>query len=1689
MKLNKKINKKLTNQPNPPQPSTSMPKIAPKLALSHLFVAMGALLASNSVQADTAVKKIGDLEIYQAAQAGKINLTMMLDTSGSMGISSLVLPKKNPFGSPGDVDKSLCKQDIQDGVPQWQYNAVDRRPNSATHNKTSFKKTVTVGGQQIDYYLRGCTSPDSKTKTPYLYPYPYIDHSGNLVEDETGKFDRLSRLKDALINLIASDTINSNVRIGLGTFSAKTNTKLGDSDIPLVDGHSGVMLVPTAPLDTKQKIKLIKAIAAIQSIDAGTDQTGERNDNYKPSHQNPSIPSSLIKSSSGTPTAHAYAEAGAYMMGTSTGTLPNPPAKLKFLYDGETIMKKGNDTIYWLCVNLRTPNKTTARALVNNSAGVFQCDNQYFDENYLYLENNKYYLRVEDNSHPTLGNHPKTYQHLYKPDGTKATQQEANKALKGIIPNYSYNDNKDYVWEMYKKIPNGWRLGGWMKVPYQSMDIEPVTSKNWTNAEARAESAVSYRTNPFAIEYEVKQTNSTTTKKKLVYKDCPSGFKPDQGYPSLCYQEANNLYTWYKRAPYRSVYNSNTRRYVNHYYCDRSVSPVKGSDPLRVHEFGSDGNPTGKIIDDRANTGYWKIFKDRYPYYPYNDILYCSQQRYYVARGVEEKDVTNTDTQETQTPIDNMYGGFIYSADETKNGNRYRRGATPPDSPSALCDANGIYFLTDGSPNSTKDNMAQTILNRSLNNDSRYAINSKPVSGLPSPRLQSGLFVGETGGWEWIGEYAKRLNDPTKNPAGVSIKTAVAGFGSSFAGLDYNSVTKKYDCNTPKASDDAKNACKWGQRGEGYGEGGFFHTQSSQDIADSIVDFILSLDNTIPASPSGVITVPKDPFKAIGEMPYAFMPTVEPRVGGGANSNVWPGNVKKYNLHNGTLQGKNGKSIFKGISGSLDSSVADFWSNTSGGNDNDLVNVGGVYSNLAHPNTALNNVRTVYVEDITAKGESTTEFKKLSVDVQGRPVGFDQLYDTTTYDRQNQIRLLQFLGFSEATHNGQTKPLNEWVNTNTSIQELRLVQPTTTDKVLGASIHSKPIAVSYGAKLDDKGRVLDTNRQDYVFFGSMDGALHLVNAKDQANGGGTEDVAIIPKIMMQTQPEALVPNSTYSATADRATGVPKFGIDGHWTFKNTYKYDYKNKQVKPADRMLAYGGMRLGGEGLLALDITNKNEPKKAFSSQNSALINSKTPGFEHIGYVWNQPTLARIKKSDSDTKGTDVIIFGGGYDMCYEYEGFQHGRVDDSLGSSCSGKTNIKGNAVYVVDANTGQLLWRASNSNGSGNGIKITNSDLKHSIVAGISAIDRNADGITDHLYFGDLGGQLFRVDFKDGMINDSQITKLLKNEYENTANVKYTHRFYEMPVVSIHRNPASNQLFALINIVSGDRSSPLSKMRDDNQYADRVYGIIDTDVTKINLFDDKFTKTVKDLTNDKLVDLSTAMGPVPSTGYTDDQRISAMQPMIKGVKQGWYYPLTRFDGWSDVRYGKGVGKADIFANHLYISVFNPDMSYSNANACTAKIAGGTERQMYCLPYGVCVDPAGTPASQKRYTQSKNGTAGFIRAGQGLQELNFGPISSDRTDARVLINTTSITEQIKKQNRVNFGTDAGKRLRPPSVGLGNQSGSYSPNNPPIIGLNQTNITSGGSAASSVAGDGTGELSIESQRYMLQPRQWYEKP
>lgn len=145
------------------------------------------------------------------------------------------------------------------------------------------------------------------------------------------------------------------------------------------------------------------------------------------------------------------------------------------------------------------------------------------------------------------------------------------------------------------------------------------------------------------------------------------------------------------------------------------------------------------------------------------------------------------------------------------------------------------------------------------------------------------------------------------------------------------------------------------------------------------------------------------------------------------------------------------------------------------------------------------------------------------------------------------------------------------------------------------------------------------------------------------------------------------------------------------------------------------------------------------------------------------------------------------------------------------------------------------------------------------------------------------------------------------------------------------------------------------------------------------------ISDITADNtatsnLVELPGSIGTLGATGYTLAQKNEVSDLMRQGTKQGWYYSLTRFDGYGNVRYTKGIGKSEVIDSFLYTTAYNPDMSYGSTNSCSAKIVGGSERQLYCLPYGICTDP-----------KSKNGTGGFVRAGQGLQELTLGLVVRD--------------------------------------------------------------------------------------------------
>lgn len=1047
----------------------------------------------------------------------------------------------------------------------------------------------------------------------------------------------------------------------------------------------------------------------------------------------------------------------------------------------------------------------------------------------------------------------------------------------------------------------------------------------------------------------------------------------------------------------------------------------------------------------------------------------------------------------------NTYSGFLNISNDSiiRNSSSYIK----PES--SQCAGTGIYLLTDGLPNNNGDNTEKSMKQSLGAND--FKCNSSMTNDSSN----------SSAGWDCIGDYAKALNNK-------GIKTAMVGFGSDFRVFedsnnyeprqstlsDGTSYEKKYYRCDILTSKDARNSCNLGMESTdektgfpgfnnvgGFGEGGFYYAKDAKDIVNSVLSFVTKLDNDLASIPSGTITIPQDPLSAQNIQPYAYLPMLEPKVG--SNLLVWPGNLKKYQVNQGTLYGKSatgskadtrlyvnidkdGKidTTGKKFPADLNPNARDLWStknyqaidpNGKTINVNDRITAGGFYAQLKSPTAASNSSRSVYVE-------SGSDLQKISV-LNGKLVGFKEL--DTTYDAEKKLYLLSFLGYDINIDAALIKRIKEASNQQTELEKL-ITSPSGEVKVLGGVLHSEPTLVSYGGKINspekntdgdpenidaDAGQIStnESDRNDYIMFGSMEGALHVAKSDT-----GEESLAFIPKQFINSQARLRALKQGAVSTDIVEDNPPIFGVDAPWTTsgKYNYKFNVDGSGKVTANSMSVYGGLGKGGSGLYGLDISDIAAPKKLFT------LTAGTSGYDRIGMIMSKPVVGKIKLGSGRNDIKEVVIFGGGYDKCYEDPTFK-------LNSSTNNLTNCniaqtKGNAVYIADAETGKLIVSISGSDASSKNINV--STMKHSVVSEITTLDRDNDGLIDHLYFGDLGGQLYRVDLQNGSSVSSKagvntfvrrVSRVLNasgdsisdNLSKTLAGKGLQYRFYAQPSVSFFNSEdGSGKRIAVVNIASGDRSSPLSRNRKELSEANRLFGIIDRDLVEGNLYGNDFELKVDELTLDKLASLPFDKVTTPS-GATPVAKTKAgvLAAMKSGVFSGWSYPLTYFDGYSNIKHVKSMGTGLAMGGIYYMTAYSPEMQYDTTiNTCSAQVVGGSERQLYCLPWGVC-----------EAESSKNGTGGFVRAGKGIQELALGAFSKDFANVQVLIGNQTFAEQVVSDNRT--GYDA------------RDSSASGPNVLP-------HTTNGSGVPSKAGGMGSGGIFGNDSGYKLYPQRWYEK-
>lgn len=1038
---------------------------------------------------------------------------------------------------------------------------------------------------------------------------------------------------------------------------------------------------------------------------------------------------------------------------------------------------------------------------------------------------------------------------------------------------------------------------------------------------------------------------------------------------------------------------------------------------------------------------------------------------------------------------------------------------------SSQCDGHGIYFLTDGEPNGGSGHgvdyrTTTTVMNNALAgsagsvsmNGSLCRVSGNSGFNITSYNTYSHKYNQGIGHpqWECIGEFAKALTSD-RNKVGKPIPTATVGFGKVFESASRyktdrmvtniitgeRSMKNVHDCSQiPDSHRDAKNLCYLGERGHGYGEGGFYYAESSGDVAKSVADFVTNVSGNISASPAGTVAVPTDPLSITSLQPYAYLPMLQADVAEAPAT--WPGNLKKYHTINGSLYGNDKTTrLYQKTGGSTlpyatNPKAKDLWQ-TSASTDG-VITTGGTYARLPSPTKPnKNNVRTVYVED-------GNQMKKVGVKG-GRLFGFDQL--SAQYKGVDKAYILHYLGFGSVSTIESTYAGTGDINAKLQAE---LNKDPTGRPVMGGIHHSVPALVAYKGQFDNTGNISSTEgREDYVLYGSMSGALLMADAKT-----GIEKFSFIPYKMFKNEKQraALSPSGT------GISGEPVFGVDAPWTINAKYNYDFSTQPAKittkaikksgtlseeqTAGHIYAYGGLRMGGKGLYGLDLTDKENPDMLFS------IDEQTPGFERMGQIWAKPVVAKIKIG-TDAKGgsidREVLIFGGGYDMCYEGTLF---KLNDGNGANtgCANKKETEGNAVYMVDSETGDLVasWTQDKAKTINSNTKTTIDGLthmKHSVVGGITALDRNNNGYVDHLYFADLGGQLFRIDLielsgqdnkkddKKDITND--ITRGVVRVFDANGNMASTHvsyRFYEAPVVSFYTNPDDAQRFAVINLASGDRSSPLSRRRDLGD-ANRVYGIIDRDIASVRVTNAHITADAlmsKDLDNSRLQKMDTKEIEKNDQTYREtliksmrDKKPNEKREVRVGGstitlpvydKMGWYYDMIRYDGRIDVKNLKAVGPGMVTGGVYYNSVYSPDFQYGNAGQCEARTVGATERQMYCMPWGVCpIDAPNKP--------SKNGTLGYAPAGIGIQELTTVPYTSQAdktTNLRTFLSIQTVQERAEMANKT----------KTPSHGVGGADGRF--------------VDTAGTSVNNRTGfDRFSQPQIDREQYNLKVNRWYD--
>ncbi len=770
----------------------------------------------------------------------------------------------------------------------------------------------------------------------------------------------------------------------------------------------------------------------------------------------------------------------------------------------------------------------------------------------------------------------------------------------------------------------------------------------------------------------------------------------------------------------------------------------------------------------------------------------------------------------------------------------------------------------------------------------------------------------------------------------------------------------------------------------------------------------------IPSISTGSSTIPVDALNPELIQPYSYFPQFEPKVKAADLQQLWLGNLKKYHVvNNGIYASASGGSANIVVKDSTLRDLADIWANTSitYAANTPIFSKGGALSQLGlgtklDTSNTLNPARkllTDYVYDGTQAAESQLS---QNLDL----VGITQTYtqDNSTKTDSKARALMSLLGYN----------IPEAIATNGA----DLTSMPADLRQMGSVMHSLPVLLTQSGKavatlVNGKVVIGSESRDDYAMFSTTQGLLHVVNADS-----GSEEFSFVPKELIARQSE------TFRLNGGNTTGGKNalyYGLDGEWVAHTVYVADSNGKlTVKGIQKNVigseedkenlegkqwVYGGMRMGGRSYYALDLTTIDKPKikfhidpstgKVYSQDHKS--GTAYAALSNMGQSWSKPKLDYV-----NWKGQRklVMFVAGGYDAggpdgdgLYSANGVRTGY--DGYEKYNYKQDNKKGAGVYMFDADKGDLLWYADSnapttggttpSEGSVTDLTtahVVNNDLKYSVVSEIKTVDRNNDGIVDHLYFGDLAGQAFRADFKnDGSSTqfNSQVTKILDLHKDDGTSP----RFYYQPVFTAHYKNAKTESGSIViaSFISGNKSSPLLATSDSPSTTghqsssgleyDGVYAVYDYDIHPTGMYFPTVLTAAKTLDSSLTPTTSNVLKlkKITAIAKTSASVTGASINATNGWG-GWYYQFDKKMGGTPTTQSvvKGLTPLIAMEGNLYVTMYDASEA-GTSSGCGAGVKGQSFTKRLCLPTGVCETNA-------EYTYN---------LGAGIVSLNVGPSS----------------------------------------------------------------------------------------------------